>query len=131
MTDKKNKLNAAVCICPVRLADKSWLKVLLADLLWEKNIVRWLKSTAYKPSEHGEYDQRVGDERREVQPTGRRWSECLSGNECQTVRPTGRWWNPWAERSDQLVGGEVQVPGGATTQTMILLYFLTDPVPEL
>ena len=28
---------------PVRLADKSWLKVLLIDLLREKNIVRWLK----------------------------------------------------------------------------------------
>ena len=26
----------------VRLADKPWLKVLLADLLWEKNSVRWL-----------------------------------------------------------------------------------------
>jgi hypothetical protein len=32
---------------PVRLAEKSWLKVLFADLLREKNIVRWLKS------EHG------------------------------------------------------------------------------
>jgi len=32
-----------VHICPIRLADKSWLKILLADLLWEKNIVRWLK----------------------------------------------------------------------------------------
>jgi len=30
------------------LADKSWLKVLLADLVWEKNIVRWLKNTVYK-----------------------------------------------------------------------------------
>ena len=30
-------------ICPVRLADKSWLKVLLANLLWKKKIVRWLK----------------------------------------------------------------------------------------
>ena len=30
-------------ICPVRLADKSWLKVLLADLLWKKNTIRWLK----------------------------------------------------------------------------------------
>ena len=28
-----------VCICPVRLADKPWLKVLLADLLREKNDV--------------------------------------------------------------------------------------------
>ena len=27
--------------CPVRLTDKSWLKVLLTDLLQEKNIVRW------------------------------------------------------------------------------------------
>ena len=25
------------------LADKPWLKVLLADLVWEKNIARWLK----------------------------------------------------------------------------------------
>jgi len=32
----------------VCLADKPWLKVLLADLGWEKNIVRLLKSTAYK-----------------------------------------------------------------------------------
>ena len=29
--------------CPIRLADKLWLKVLLADLLWEKNTARWLK----------------------------------------------------------------------------------------
>jgi len=35
------------------LADKPWLKVLLADLLWEKNTVRWLKSMAYKPNEQG------------------------------------------------------------------------------
>jgi len=26
----------------VRLADKPWQKVLLADLLWEKNIAEWL-----------------------------------------------------------------------------------------
>jgi len=25
------------------LADKPWLKVLLADLVWEKNTVRWRK----------------------------------------------------------------------------------------
>ena len=31
------------CIYPVRLADKSWLKVLLTDLLWEENTIRWLK----------------------------------------------------------------------------------------
>jgi len=29
-----------------------------------------------------------------------------------------------------LVDGEVQVLAGATTQTMILLSFLTDPAPE-
>ena len=28
---------------PVRLADKSWLKVPLVDLLWNKNNIRWLK----------------------------------------------------------------------------------------
>ena len=27
----------------VRLVDKSWLEALLINLLWEKNIVRWLK----------------------------------------------------------------------------------------
>ena len=31
-----------------RLAYKSWLKVLLADLMWEKNIVRWLISHRYE-----------------------------------------------------------------------------------
>jgi hypothetical protein len=29
--------------CPIRLAEKLWLKELFADLLWEKNTVRWLK----------------------------------------------------------------------------------------
>jgi len=32
-----------VPLCSVRLADKPWLKVLLTDLLWEKNIICWLK----------------------------------------------------------------------------------------
>jgi hypothetical protein len=32
---------------PVRLADKPWLKVLLADLLREKNIVPWLISSSW------------------------------------------------------------------------------------
>jgi hypothetical protein len=27
---------------PVRLAKKSWLKVLFTDLLWEKNTICWL-----------------------------------------------------------------------------------------
>jgi hypothetical protein len=31
------------CKVPVRLVEKPWLKVLFADLLWEKNIFRWLK----------------------------------------------------------------------------------------
>jgi hypothetical protein len=30
-------------LCHVHLAEKSWLKILFADLLLEKNIVRWLK----------------------------------------------------------------------------------------
>jgi hypothetical protein len=40
---------------PVRFAEKPWLKVLFADLLWEKNTVsaekNKLKSTDYKTSE--------------------------------------------------------------------------------
>jgi len=28
---------------PVRLTNKPWLEVLLVDLLWEKNTIRWLK----------------------------------------------------------------------------------------
>jgi hypothetical protein len=31
-----------------RLADKLWLNVLFADLLWEKNIVEWLADLADK-----------------------------------------------------------------------------------
>jgi len=31
----------------VRLADQSWLKILFADSLWEKNIVEWLADSAY------------------------------------------------------------------------------------
>jgi hypothetical protein len=38
----------------VRLAENLWLKVLFVDSLREKNIIRWLKSTAYKTSEHGD-----------------------------------------------------------------------------
>jgi hypothetical protein len=38
---------------PVRLADKSWLKVLFADLLWEKNIVEWLIDLADKLKQTG------------------------------------------------------------------------------
>ena len=30
------------------LADKPWQKVLLADLLWEKNITEWLADSANK-----------------------------------------------------------------------------------
>ena len=32
---------------PVRMDDKPWLKVLLADLLWEKNIFRWLEKYGF------------------------------------------------------------------------------------
>jgi hypothetical protein len=32
-------------------AENAWLKVLFVDLLGEKNIVRWLKSTTYKTNE--------------------------------------------------------------------------------
>jgi hypothetical protein len=33
---------------PIRLADKPWLKVLFADLLWEKNTAEWLTDLADK-----------------------------------------------------------------------------------
>ena len=42
------ELGHAIIQCHVRLADKPWLKVLLANLLGEKNSIRWL---AYKQSE--------------------------------------------------------------------------------
>jgi hypothetical protein len=35
-----------------------------------------------------------------------------------------------AKRSDQLVDGELWLPGGATTRKMIILSFLDDLVPE-
>jgi hypothetical protein len=34
------------------LADKSWLKVLLADLLWEKNTVPWLITSSEQAAIH-------------------------------------------------------------------------------
>jgi hypothetical protein len=33
---------------PVRLTDKPWLKILFADLLWEKNTVEWLANLTDK-----------------------------------------------------------------------------------
>jgi hypothetical protein len=42
----------------VRFAEKPWLKILFADLLWEKNTIptekNKLKSTDYKTSEQGQ-----------------------------------------------------------------------------
>ena len=39
----------------VRLVDKPWLKILLTDLLLEKNIIHQLKNMAYKSNEQNEY----------------------------------------------------------------------------
>lgn len=40
--------------CLVRMADKTWLKISLVDLLFEKNNICWQKKTwLIKPSEHG------------------------------------------------------------------------------
>jgi hypothetical protein len=41
-------INIGVFYILVRLADKPWQKVLLADLLWEKNTAEWLADSAAK-----------------------------------------------------------------------------------
>ena len=60
--------------CPVRLADKPWLKVLLTDLLWEKNTVRWLKKydlqakrTGRGPSQAAQHSMLAGASCRQPQ----------------------------------------------------------------
>jgi hypothetical protein len=72
-----------------RVVIKSWLKVLFADLLWKKNIVRWLKSHGWK------YYSLICYERKTLFVGWKSTAYKISKRGYSTKWPISKWYRRW------------------------------------